>query len=284
MAGIRSIEIKSVADFVEHIAKLRADWCGSTGGDGQLWFRGQPDRTLPLVPKLYRFADAKENEDDLRGEFQRYGSQLITESRPKDEWEWYFLMQHFGVPTRLLDWSDGGLLALYFAVRFHPRDSDPAVWVIEPCWLNKQTVDNDSVLLAGWPDTDPYLREAFDWTLRVKYPIAVDPSHVARRVTVQHSRFTIHGTSHFGLEEIASKSRRPKLLQFYFAGSLIDTIANDLNTSGIVETTVFPDLEGLGRELTFEYGGAPLTRAELHAAYARARKRWAVSRKRKSTK
>ena len=35
---------------------------------------------------------------------------------PKDEWEWIFLMQHYRVPTRLLDWTESPLIGLYFAV------------------------------------------------------------------------------------------------------------------------------------------------------------------------
>ena len=31
-------------------------------------------------------------------------------------WEWYFFMQHYGAPTRLLDWSDGDCLSLHFAL------------------------------------------------------------------------------------------------------------------------------------------------------------------------
>jgi len=37
-----------------------------------------------------------------------------------DLWDWYFPMQHFGAPTRLLDRTEGAVIALYFAVKDNP--------------------------------------------------------------------------------------------------------------------------------------------------------------------
>jgi hypothetical protein len=63
-----------------------------------------------------------------------------------DEWGWYSLMRHYAAPTRLLDWSDGVLTALYFAVREDPKDDqtgalnrkppDACVWMLDPYRLN----------------------------------------------------------------------------------------------------------------------------------------------------
>jgi hypothetical protein len=69
---------------------------------------------------------------------------------PQDPWDWYFLMQHSGAPTRRLDWTEGSLIALYFAVRDAARDNDAsadaAVWVLDPWWLNKLAVDVAEVI------------------------------------------------------------------------------------------------------------------------------------------
>ena len=118
------------------------------------WFRGHEQAGWQLTPKLYRGSEVEVNqrfkfEEDLRGEFKRRGSQLVEGLRfpdYDDEWGWYGLMQHYGAPTRLLDWSDGALIALYFAVREPGKEAkaatcsnavpDACVWMLDPYRLN----------------------------------------------------------------------------------------------------------------------------------------------------
>jgi hypothetical protein len=80
-------------------------------------------------------------------------------------------------------------------------------------------------------------------------PVAIDPPHVARRVSVQRSRFTIHGRSKSGLDIIAGRMDKVRLVKFVIPRNAAKDILQDLATCGIVETSVFPDLEGLSREL-----------------------------------
>jgi hypothetical protein len=83
----------------------------------------------------HKLKDVLRQEQDLRLEFRRRGSQLIGEGKPADHWERYFLMQHYGVPTRLLDWTDGALVALYFAVKQIRIPEDAVVYILDPWWL-----------------------------------------------------------------------------------------------------------------------------------------------------
>jgi len=62
----------------------------------------------------------------------------LVDGIPKDEWDWIFLMQHYRAPTRLLDWSESPLVALYFAlVDKLQEDSDGALWCMDPIALNR---------------------------------------------------------------------------------------------------------------------------------------------------
>ena len=75
------------------------------------------DRGNGKLDKLKDIDDLLEIESDLYDNFWHSAVQLSTEKTDDDNWPWdsYFLMQHPSAPTRLLDWSDGALIGLYFA-------------------------------------------------------------------------------------------------------------------------------------------------------------------------
>jgi hypothetical protein len=240
------------------------------------WFRGTNSAKYKLIPSLYRSKEGLSELSDavLRDEFKRRALPLVAERPPRDDWEWYFLMQHYNAPTRLLDWTDSALVALYFAISsVHRSDEDlsnlkPAVWVLNPWALNRRFTSGGPVT-PGVSSHDElmskYLKQLYtrpdgnDLAQDLKYPVSIDPSFIAQRMLVQHSHFTLHGHDARGLDEMMHDTdlNLGNTLHKVTISTNAEGIRRmrwDLAILGITETTIYPDLTGLGRELNLEYG------------------------------
>jgi FRG domain/SET domain len=247
----------TLEEYVKHTSNIRKKWLGEN--EVVPWFRGHERADWPLIPKFYRNSPTDQNtEDEIREEFQTRAP-ILSDVKPANKWEWYFLMQHYGAPTRLLDWSDGALIALYFAVRQSRGCHDAAVWILDPWWLNKSSTGVEEVVLPGDPDILPRDKRLVDGWLPKRFerrkgrtmprrPAAVYPGHIIRRIGAQRSCFTIHGTDPAGLDRLAVESRS-HLLKIVIPSYRVGSIRGDLETCGIDDITIFPDLEGLSRTL-----------------------------------
>jgi hypothetical protein len=255
------VRAANIPEFLRVVTDLTAPWFREkTWGP---WFRGQRDATWNLVPSLYRVDPPARGirvlEDEIRQEFEVRAPSL-TDERPRNLWEWYFLMQHSGAPTRLLDWTEGSLIALYFAVK-NKRDeiSDAAVWVLDPWEMNRAVLGRAEVIApgadAGMLKADaeyykPWLPARYEnpGALGVELPAAVYPTHFARRISSQRSCFTIHGSSRDGFERLP-KPAKARLVKIVVPAHAAREIDRELSIAGVDEVAIFPDLDGLGRWL-----------------------------------
>jgi hypothetical protein len=127
-------KIASISECVALATQLKHEWFAHEPTWGP-WFRGHSDVAWKLTPKLYRVKPPKRGiriiEDEIRQEFIMRAPAL-SETGALTSWDWYCTMQHFGAPTRLLDWTEGALIALHFAVRDNNGDRDAAIWILDP--------------------------------------------------------------------------------------------------------------------------------------------------------
>lgn len=182
----------------------------------------------------------------------------LTDVRPQNPWEWYFMMQHSGAPTRLLDWTEGALIGLYFAVKDNDGTDDAAVWMVDPWWLNKKVVGHSEVIppaaTVGMDDNDAkrytrWLPKRFAKSELPRLPAAVYATHMVTRISSQRSCFTVHGSEVDGLERLAER-KKANLVKMTIPKKVIGRIKQQLVICGIDELTIYPDLDGLGRLLT----------------------------------
>ncbi len=264
----RSEIARSLAQFIDIVQDIQERWSDWEAEDtnsrdaalAHVWFRGHSNSGWELTPNIFR---TKSNirvcdEEELYGEFVRRGGSLL--SGLSDGWHAYFMMQHHGIPTRLLDWTDSALVALYFALK--ASRTDAAVWAINPLWLNSCTVERyalvdprfDPVAVAFRVDAiRASLQDSESGTPLLS--MAVRPPLVSSRMFGQRSLFTLHGSQDIPIEKYSFVDRDSPLSRIVIPERNLSDFRVGLRLCGIAETTVFPDLDGLAKELIAEYGG-----------------------------
>lgn len=268
MVEFASEPVSTLADFVDAIVTA------AKAAGRPLWFRGHRSAAYQLVPGLYRSlrpiatAMGTPVPRDFRGqssatvyaypnframllEFKRFAApHLQAMARPPaDEFEWIFLMQHYGVRTRLLDWTTDPLIALYFATLGDgggsPRHPLPAtVFAMDPVAVNKQTVDIEGVISLNADSWDHYLeRHTFD----ANFPICVAPAHIDPRVIAQSSVFTLHGALLARLDSYVPV--QPHIAELEIDADAITAIRAELRLLGYDRARVFPELSTIAERV-----------------------------------
>ena len=260
MSGPLDHPISSLPEYLEATHELAV---GSARR--RLWFRGVHDARYPLVPRLYRSNAGVEElhglEREMFAEFRSRSRSLLTPDIASD-WERMFVMQHYGAPTRLLDWSENTLYTLSFALSgaaYRGFAADAAVWVIDPAGWNRaiysMEAPGNTLLCVGEAPLDAY-----------------EPGRRARGdggggggVVGALQQPADHGSARSVHGVRAGQELTPGTCSWTRASQAVltclrlpKTILADLNDQvrllGFRESMIYPDLSGLATEIRVEHG------------------------------
>jgi len=262
------VSCSTIPGFVRKVLDLSTRWFpGDPRPD--VWFRGTENRDLALLPGAYW--RAKCDEQSLVLTFQNYVPSYLSRE-PSDEWEWYYLMQHYGLPTRLLDWTENPLTALYFALLKEATGGGPCVWVLDPVAFNAvaQGFDDGTIIapLSSRPESPSFFwlprhcrrgatphtfADGSGWRDNTK-PLAVFPKRYNPRIVAQRGVFTIHGTEAVALDALMQSAGSDRIARFCFSPKLRSQLQRDLFILGVNKAALFPEPESVAADLKLAYG------------------------------
>lgn len=236
-------EITSVQSLLEALKEDNGEYTGA------VWYRGQARAEWSLSPGYMRL-NAPPSESTLLMRFKQSAAMLI-EKTPSESFDWLFLMQHFGVPTRLLDWSESPLVGLYFAVESIANEGvhDGALWLLHPSDLNKNAnIDNrdEKGYIPSFEDEElkGYSVESLAQNRKTQLlPVATIATRNNARIQAQLGVFTIHHHQNIPIEAVGNSAH---IIKYVIPGGAKALISEQLQLLGFTRFQLFPELASLG--------------------------------------
>lgn len=206
---------QAVFDFNRFIKDVYSDYFGS--GNYRPLFRGQACAQWSPLPGVLRedfiqsiyasysgtekgiIQKSLELERSLLRLFRKEGASLAKDSVNGSQW--YILAQHHGLPTRLLDWTNSPLVALWMAVEHAADDQDGCLFALNYVPISGEKIQNKVMywtkeniekFMLFMVDEISLSKEELDCMLHNEMILHINPSKSSSRVFHQHSHFTLH--------------------------------------------------------------------------------------------
>ena len=244
-ALIQNTVATDIATFVKGVVSATRHFNNSMP-----WWRGHARQSWKLHPSLYHKGLAA-NETNMVARFTNHAPVRHTAvPAAGDGASWLFLMQHYGLPTRLLDWTESPLIGLYFAIAAETADDeDGTVWALAPTVLNEKQTGERSTFGMNNARVRPLVQQAWQKPTRGSVDescLAINSQRMDVRQMVQASAFTIHGSER-PLEEMAGAET--SLYSITIPASQKASFRQLADLLHLSELYLFPDLEHLAKHV-----------------------------------
>ncbi len=234
------------------------------------WYRGVSDATHQLLPSIFRHPKTKsiekihEIERSLSLAFEQRSPPFVSQSF-ENVWQKMFFMQHYGIPTRLLDWSESPFVGLYFALANCERDKngkpkyDAALWMLDPEAWNQgalRDISYDGGVLDPTREQLKSYSPNAELDERKNLPVMIYGTHNSPRIVAQRGMFALFGKSTYPMEKAFEENAFSdgSLRKVVISKEFRDKIASSLFRKGVSDSTIYPDLVGLSLELRRSFG------------------------------
>lgn len=250
--------------WVEEIGRFRSRYA----------FRGLSDVRYPLATTLSRLGgDYSSLEKHLLRNFRKYAHRNVVQR--DSVWHWLSVAQHYGLPTRLMDWTYSPFAALHFATADLDRfDRDGAIWAVNyvltpqlvPERLRRRLdLEGANVFTVEMLSEEVRSLAELDSLGEAPFALFFEPPSIDDRIVNQFAFFSVMSDPRVPFDEWLAD--QPQLYRrIVIPAGLKWEIRDKLDQSNITERVLFPGLVGLTAWLKRHYsprhGGAerPSTR------------------------
>lgn len=252
----QEITVDSWPDAKRLLSVDKAGWAWRGHQDANWSFTSSLERAITL-PSIKRSSV----EQVLFQRFARRAHHYLEEELPElDNYlHWFSIMQHYGAPTRVLDWTYSPYIAAFFSLESASNPaSSSAVWAIDLHWCRQQAtkvlrdlLSEPNLRVPGHNIWEPAEFKRFFIDHSLDFVAPVEPFSMNERLTLQQGLFLCQGNLSKSFEENlgAYEDQENHILKFILPNKVRAQALIDLDSMGLSRATLFPGIDGFAQSL-----------------------------------